>query len=400
MVIPVRERYEKLELDRFGTVGHLTHEQEIILKQFWLKVLAIIRKNETIKRISTDSEGFGKEDEKAKYSTKEPEYTKLVCDVCPKDSLPPDYTSGKDPTFYDSFCQALVNDHPDTFLLKLLRARKWDIQNAETMIHNLLEWRGRNSISELIWHGESDLNLRYLKKGVGMSAGKDRLGHPVMYIKVKDLSPSDQSIKESLKNTVYLIEVARLFFQTPIEKVSLVFDIKDMSLKNIDWYFFKIFLKYLADYYPESLALVIIYSSSWVFKSVWNIIKGLLDPVVASKVIFPKNAQELYTYIDKEQLLVDYEGTNSYKFNYILPEPNENELMFQTEEREKAVLEYKTKMDEFLKVTEKWCHLKNDDKDNVTLERKDILDKVMISGKQVDSYTRARTFYHRLGILK
>ena len=50
-----------------------------------------------------------------------------------------------------------------------------------------------------------------------------------------------------------------------------------------------------------------IHNAPWIFSTVWNIIKNWLDPVVASKIHFTKDAKELSKFIDPT-LIPDYLG--------------------------------------------------------------------------------------------
>ena len=55
-------------------------------------------------------------------------------------------------------------------------------------------------------------------------------------------------------------------------------------------------------YYPETLGSCLIHRAPWVFSTVWNLITPLLDPVVASKIHFTKNCEELTNYVSKDAL--------------------------------------------------------------------------------------------------
>jgi hypothetical protein len=55
-------------------------------------------------------------------------------------------------------------------------------------------------------------------------------------------------------------------------------------------------------YYPETLGSCLIHRAPWVFSTVWNLITPLLDPVVASKIHFTKNLEELTHFVERNVL--------------------------------------------------------------------------------------------------
>ncbi|KAK3079170.1 phosphatidylinositol transfer protein csr1, partial [Coniosporium uncinatum] len=86
----------------------------------------------------------------------------------------------------------------------------------------------------------------------------------------------------------------------------------DFSMKNMDYTPVKFMIKCFEANYPESLGAVLVHKSPWVFNTVWNIIKGWLDPVVAGKVHFTKTADDLAEYIDMKQVPKEMGGQENW----------------------------------------------------------------------------------------
>lgn len=146
-------------------------------------------------------------------------------------------------------------------------------------------------------------------------------------------------------------------------------------------------------YYPESLGYILIVSAPWIFWGVWKVIKSWLDPVVASKILFIKDKEELFKYIHPDCLPKRLGGNDDYEYKYLPPGPDEDSKLLDTEERERLMKEVKQAQEQFEQQTRLW---KGRD---VDLERERLAEELRIRWHKVDDYLRARTIYHRLGII-
>ncbi|KAJ2450441.1 hypothetical protein EV183_004279 [Coemansia sp. RSA 2336] len=425
----VLEQYETGQLILDGTLGHLTAKESALLQIFWRKLLEAFTANaselkhapaapaDAVKSTSKRSDraqssaapsekstssasswfGFGAGASKSEATS----YRQTVKQVAPEGSCPPEFAAqGRARTIRDAFWAATLCDHPDVLLLRFLRARKWKVDDALTMLLACLRWRLDEEIDWVIWNGEAALNYALLQRGVGAIHKTDRLGQPILYIPVRMNDPSAQPAEHIVDYTVYLMEVARIMLHPPAEKVCLVFDTTDMSMSNMDWSFFKTFLHYLEHYYPECLGLVLIYNASWVFNSLWKLICPLLDPVVASKVHFVQTAADLQKFIAPENLLVEYGGKHQYKYEYVLPRKGENQLMFDDTARKAAMAERQVACDAFEEVTRKWASADAATNSQALAdERAKAADALVAASKAQDKFVRARTLYHRTGVI-
>ncbi|KAJ2558226.1 hypothetical protein EV175_000891 [Coemansia sp. RSA 1933] len=423
-------QYDTGKLNLAGTLGNLTSEQAALLKKFWRRLLRSFEKSaqdiaqvaqpEDTAQTASKRSKRPRADDADRSSTPQPEHVaaasgiggwfgfgasksssdlqkkaameeqKLVGQVAPKSSLPPPYASAAGRTIRDAFWGAVLSDHPDVLLLRFLRARKWDVDAALEMLLTCLRWRLDEEIDWVVWVGESELNHRLLKRGIGAIHKTDRLGQPVLYIPVRLNDPQAQPADHMLDFTVYMMEVSRLFLHTPVDKVCLVFDTTDMALANMDWTFFKTFLHYLEHYYPECLGLVLIYNASWVFYSLWKIVRPLLDPVVVSKVQFATTAEEMHRFIAPVNLPKAFNGgMDPFTFEYDLPKPDENSVMYDTKKREAAMRARDAACDAFERATVAW-----DDS-----ARDGAADALVAASRDLDKHVRARTMYHRAGII-
>ncbi|KAI7881590.1 CRAL/TRIO domain-containing protein [Lichtheimia hyalospora FSU 10163] len=215
-----------------------------------------------------------------------------------------------------SFWSMVGTDNPDAVVLRYLRARKWDFDAAYNMLINTLRWRLVMRIDDIIALGETGLRdeLEKLKKGMGESfiknlhSGKAYLGGPdksdrgVCFINVRFHHKEDQDPEVIKLMTLAVMESSRLIVNQPMETSCIVFNMEGFTLANMDFDFVKFLLTCFEAYYPETLGQCLIHKAPWVFSTVWSLITPLLDPVVASKIHFTKNVDELTKYVPLSSL--------------------------------------------------------------------------------------------------
>lgn len=146
--------------------------------------------------------------------------------------------------------------------------------------------------------------------------------------------------------------------------------------------------------YPESLGSVVVYKAPWVFNQIWRIIKGWLDPVVASKIHFAKNIDELETYVPRSRILKELDGDENWEYTYIDPVPGENKIMEDTAGHEKLEAERRDMVQIYQRDTVAWSHGKGTGE-----QRAQIKEQLRENYWKLDPYLRARSHYDRTGVL-
>ena len=170
----------------------------------------------------------------------------------------------------------------------------------------------------------------------------------------------------------------------------------NFGLKNMDYAPVKFIIKCFEANYPESLGSVLIYKAPWVFQGIWKIIKGWLDPVVASKIDFVGNVTELEQYIDRSQIPKELDGDESYVYTYSDPTPEIDERMKDTATRDAIKKERRGISDEYEKATTAWA---KDGKAESQAERQRLKDALRDNYWKLDPYVRARSLYDRMGLI-
>jgi len=202
----------------------------------------------------------------------------------------------------------------DPIILRFLRARKFDLNASYEMLINMLKFRvefqqiGVDALNPYMCDNE-------LKVGKGYYHKHDKEGRPVCYVRARLHDPAMTDVLENQRYTVLMMEYGKTLLRPPGETVTIVFDMTNVAIKNLDTKAMKFMVDTLQSFYPESLGKVLVYNSTWIVYGVWKIIKPWLDPVTAAKVFFVKD-NELLNYIPVESVPAEYGGTDPYVYNY------------------------------------------------------------------------------------
>ena len=135
---------------------------------------------------------------------------------------------------------------------------------------------------------------------------------------------------------------------------------------------------------------------------IWSIIKGWLDPVVAGKVHFTNNHDELTRYIPAEHLITELGGSDPWSYSYVEPVAGENKMMSETATRDKLLGERAEVVREFEAATIQWLKSGVGEESNkeVVSKRDSIAEKLRTGYWTLDPYVRARSYYDRTGVIK
>ncbi|KAK4542368.1 hypothetical protein LTR36_006825 [Oleoguttula mirabilis] len=315
-----------------------------------------------------------------------------------------------------AFWSMSKHDHPDALLLRFLRARKWDVHAALIMMISTMHWRSAEMHvdDDIMLHGEAlafadskspssnaaqkkegEDFLAQLRLGKSFLHGTDKDGRPCCYVRVRLHKQGEQSEKALERFTVYQIETTRMLLRPPIDTATIVFDMTDFSMANMDYTPVKFMIKCFEANYPESLGSVLVYKSPWLFQGIWKIIKGWLDPVVASKVHFASNVEDLQQWIPKSRIMRELGGDEEYTYTYVEPRgESENEAMQDTATRDRMLAERRELVRSYEAETLAWVHGEEGGEGRTRLAQ-----RLAENYWRVDPYVRARSLYDRMGML-
>jgi hypothetical protein len=162
----------------------------------------------------------------------------------------------------------------------------------------------------------------------------------------------------------------------------------------------KFMIKCFEANYPESLGAVLVHKAPWIFQGIWSIIRGWLDPVVASKVHFTKNVDELSSFIPNSHIPTELGGSEDWSYSYTPPADNENEIMKDTETRDKLLAQRQELVDQYEEKVVAWFDDEKAENEERRKERGELAEKLRRNYWEMDPYVRARSLYDRLGVMR
>ncbi|ORY71535.1 CRAL-TRIO domain-containing protein [Pseudomassariella vexata] len=385
-----------------GHVGCLNFEQEKKLQEAWLQLGAICGvlppqgidvsriKTSTVDGATDDNDKYGQTKEFQQYLAEEP-------------------PEGIRKTIWSmTKC-----DHPDSLVLRFLRARKWHVNKAIIMLVSTIKWRQDMRIEdnvtlqgeavalkESMTDDENGFMLQY-RSGKSYVRGLDLHYRPVYIVKARLHNPSAQSDKAMETYILHTIESIRVLVRDPYDTACLIFDLTGFGLKNMDFAAVRFIVNVFEARYPETLGVVLVHNAPYIFQGIWKIIKGWLDPVVAAKIVFTRSTADLTKYIASKSLQVEYGGDESWEYRYVEPNPGENGKLDDHDARDKIQAERDEIIHMFETATAEWVLLDPETQaaKEVASKRAELAEKLRVNYWQLDPYIRARTFYDRIGVL-
>lgn len=308
-------------------------------------------------------------------------------------------------TFW-SLCQS---DHPDTTMLRFLRARKWDVDRATAMMASTLKWRLDTGVDHMSHNGDL-FNDKEIPKYIDQQAtgkvyamGCNVHEQPVCYVHFKKHLIWGQPSASMKKFIICQMESWRLLFVPPNDKMVILFDCTGFGPQNLDMPNFLYVLQCLQSYFPECLAVLYLHNAPWILKQAWQLVKGLLDPVVRSKVVFTSSTEDLQENIPEDRLLEFVGGDVDQKFVWNDPKEGENDLTLDDREREARWSQHMKLTKSFEEVTRNWISAAQAGDRTVTHElnekRRTLAKRLRISQFDYEPFWRGKTVHHRNGDL-
>ncbi|OQE41448.1 hypothetical protein PENCOP_c005G05727 [Penicillium coprophilum] len=318
----------------------------------------------------------------------------------------------------------LKHDHPDAVLLRFLRARKWDVPRSFLMMMEAIVWRVKemNVDEDVMAKGElyaltqtenktsaserkagNDF-LSQMRMGKSYVHGVDRVGRPIVVVRVRLHRPGDQS-EESLKRyIVHVIESVRLTLTPPVETAAVLFDMTGFGLSNMEYPPVKFILRCFEANYPECLGILLIHNAPWVFSGIWRLIRGWMDPEIAAKVVFTNTVADLEKFIPRDQIMEEMGGDEKWSYKYVEPSYIENSKMDDTTTRNALKGERQAIGEEFLAATSRWISAtKAKDAANLRSsesERAYLAERLRVNYWKLDPYVRARLHLDRTKVIQ
>lgn len=230
------------------------------------------------------------------------------------------------------FWAMVKGEHPDAYMLRCLRARKWDVDRALAVIGSTCSFRVQYNVSALLKDAELGLTktrggFNIMNNGISYIYGATANGEPVYFIEVGAHYSSNQTAEELKRGVILLQESLQMLMPPPVERKVVIFNLNNFGLRNMDWSVVLFMAKTMENFYPETLARIYVHGAPWVFKPVWSILRPLLDPVVRDKVHLTWKVDDLAEYVPADHLpQATMHGNLDWQFRYPVPQEHENDI--------------------------------------------------------------------------
>ena len=212
-----------------------------------------------------------------------------------------------------------LDNYDDLFLLRFLRARKFDLEKTMEMFKKYLKWRIDMKVDEINQSYELE-NLIQVKKLYPHGYHRtDKIGRPV-YIELYDktdvkelfkITTDDKMIKYYIKQyerqIKYIFPACSAVVKRPVEQSCTILDANGIGITSL-FGPIKGFIKLASDigqdYYPEMLGKMTIVNVGFLFRAVWSLVKGFIDPKTQSKINLLKSTykDDLLELVDEDKL--------------------------------------------------------------------------------------------------
>ncbi|KAG1343435.1 hypothetical protein G6F62_004790 [Rhizopus arrhizus] len=202
---------------------------------------------------------------------------------------------------------------------RYLRARKWDLEAAKTMLENSIKWRRDfrpDQIDPESIRSEAETGKMYYN-------GYDKTGKPLWIMK-----PRNENSKNSdgqIKHVVFNLERGIRLMPPGVEKVSIVVDFKGSSITSTpSASTCKKFIDIFGNQYPERLGVAFFVNSPWFFLTTFKMVAPFMDPVTRNKIKFinddssKSNSPDVISMedcIDSNQIETSLGGKYNFSFD-------------------------------------------------------------------------------------
>ena len=209
--------------------------------------------------------------------------------------------------------------YDDLYLLRFLRARKFDLEKTTIMFQKFLKWRQDEKVDELRTSFNFSEILEVKKIYPHGYHKVDKMGRP-LYIELLsklDVGKLFTVTTEERMVKYYIREYERLMkwrfpgcsaaVKKPVEQSLTILDCNGLGISSVvgkTRSFVQLATNIGQDFYPEMLGQMFLLNTGWLFKALWAIVKTFMDPKTAGKIhmLGGSYINELVKYIDEQNI--------------------------------------------------------------------------------------------------
>ncbi|KAJ2787804.1 phosphatidylinositol transfer protein csr1 [Coemansia interrupta] len=255
---------------------------------------------------------------------------------------------------WDTFWQTVtIKEHPDFWVYRYMISSGWNVDKALADIKSVIEWRATEALDQINYEGDVGIGYDELRLGMSRLIGKDRLGLPLTYVRIRKIMPRATESHVFKRYLMTDFEMTQNVTRTDIRS-TILYDFTGFSMDNTPLAMILFMVELGMKPYAESTSVLIMLVDSWLFNNLWSLVRPFLDANLGARIIFAKTVDEVRKFIDDDQLPVELGGTNTFAADYVLPTEEENRKMFDMEGRRAAEDVWRKRIAEFEVATKEW----------------------------------------------
>ena len=121
--------------------------------------------------------------------------------------------------------------------------------------------------------------------------------------------------------------------------------------------------------------------------------------MVAGKIHFTKNVEELTEFVERSHIIKELGGDDPWTYQYVEPIVGENQLLSDSITRQRLLDERAALVKDYETTTQQWIH--DPSLTDAIQQRRSELTKRLRTGYwELDPYLRAKTLYDRIGVIR
>lgn len=121
--------------------------------------------------------------------------------------------------------------------------------------------------------------------------------------------------------------------------------------------------------------------------------------MVAAKIHFTKNIEELAEFVERSHIIKELGGDDPWTYQYVEPTPGENQLLSDSVTKKRLLDERAAVVKDYETTTQQWINDPNST-DALQQRRSELAKQLRTGYWELDPYLRARTLYDRTGIIR
>ncbi|KAJ7319596.1 hypothetical protein JRQ81_019107 [Phrynocephalus forsythii] len=214
-----------------------------------------------------------------------------------------EYASAKADKYDSRDLERLQQD--DIWVENFLIWRHDVVDDTLKMIDESFQWRKEYAVHDLT---ESSLPKWVFETGVLYLHGYDKEGYKIFWFRVKLHTKDPKTQFERKKLAAFWLE--RYAKRENGKPLTVVFDMAETGISNIDLDFVRYIISCFKVYYPNYLTKIVIFELPWIMNAAFKLVKSWLGPE-AVNLLKLTNKNEIQQYISAEYLPPYMGGTVS-----------------------------------------------------------------------------------------